>query len=316
MKSKILINGRSQNIVSDFMRLTETTFDSLSTSNYLNDVIGHFRFFQPAAYIVFMDTSADQTIRDLTALKENDFYNGAYIVLVGDPEACNQVEHKTEDLVNLIVRRPISPEKLVMRINMYLQDNLSIRASDAAFQAKTNQFDALIRAAEAAISEPPAAAPPAPARAPAAAPARMPASASAPAAAPPAAATPQPAPRGGKRHILVVDDDRTVLKMLKTALSDRYDVTAMASGSMVDKMLDVKRVDLMILDYEMPVETGAEIFKRLKKNPRAANIPVCFLTGVSDREKIIEVMSLKPNGYILKPIDMDTLNSTIRNIIG
>ena len=113
-----------------------------------------------------------------------------------------------------------------------------------------------------------------------------------------------------------MDDDRTVLKMLKAALEGTYDVTAMANGAMIDKVLATKKVDLLLLDYEMPVETGADIFKRLKKNPKTANIPVCFLTGVSDREKIMEVMSLKPNGYILKPIDMDMLSSTIKNILG
>ena len=118
-----------------------------------------------------------------------------------------------------------------------------------------------------------------------------------------------------KKHILVVDDDRTVLKMLKTALSDKYDVTTMVNGIMVEKFLETKKVDLVILDYEMPVETGAAVFKKIKANEKARKVPVCFLTGISDKEKIMEVMSLKPHGYMLKPIDMDMLFSTISNLI-
>lgn len=118
----------------------------------------------------------------------------------------------------------------------------------------------------------------------------------------------------GKKHILIVDDDRTVLKMLKSALEEEYDVTTMVNGLMVEKFLMAKKVDLVILDYEMPGQTGADIFRKLKANDRTGNIPICFLTGISDREKIMEVMSLKPNSYLLKPIDMDMLKAAITNL--
>lgn len=118
----------------------------------------------------------------------------------------------------------------------------------------------------------------------------------------------------GKKHILVVDDDRSVLKLLKAALSDTYEVTTMANGLLIEKFLTSRNVDLIILDYEMPVETGADIFRRLKKNPKVSNIPVCFLTGVTERSKIIEIMMLKPHGYLLKPIDIDMLRATISNL--
>lgn len=123
-----------------------------------------------------------------------------------------------------------------------------------------------------------------------------------------------PAPAPVKKHILVVDDDRSILKLLKTALSEEYEVTTMLNGVLVEKLIESRNVDLIILDYEMPIETGAEIFKRIKKNKKAENIPVCFLTGVSEREKIIEIMRLKPHGYLLKPIDMDMLRSAICNL--
>lgn len=118
----------------------------------------------------------------------------------------------------------------------------------------------------------------------------------------------------GKKHILIVDDDRTVLKMLKSALEEEYDVTTMVNGLMVEKFLMAKKVDLVILDYEMPGQTGADIFRKLKTNDKTGKIPICFLTGISDREKIMEVMSLKPNSYLLKPIDMDMLKAAITNL--
>ena len=125
---------------------------------------------------------------------------------------------------------------------------------------------------------------------------------------------PQPEPNK-KKHILVVDDDRNMLKLLKNALEEKYEVTATLNGLLVEKILATKPIDLIILDYEMPIMTGADVYRKLKENEDYARIPVCFLTGVSERSKVEEIMSLKPNGYLLKPIDMEMLMAAIANLI-
>ena len=127
-------------------------------------------------------------------------------------------------------------------------------------------------------------------------------------------AEPQPEPNK-KKHILVVDDDRNVLKLLKNALEEKYEVTATLNGLLVEKILATKPIDLIILDYEMPIMTGADVYRKLKESADYAKIPVCFLTGVSERSKVEEIMSLKPNGYLLKPIDMEMLMAAIANLI-
>ncbi|MGN0669013.1 MAG: response regulator [Oscillospiraceae bacterium] len=124
---------------------------------------------------------------------------------------------------------------------------------------------------------------------------------------------PQPEPNK-KKHILVVDDDRNMLKLLKNALEEKYEVTATLNGLLVEKILASKPIDLIILDYEMPIMTGADVYRKLKENEDYAKIPVCFLTGVSERSKVEEIMSLKPNGYLLKPIDMEMLMAAIANL--
>ena len=65
----------------------------------------------------------------------------------------------------------------------------------------------------------------------------------------------------------------------------------------------------------MPIMTGADVYRKLKENEEYSKIPVCFLTGVSERSKVEEIMSLKPNGYLLKPIDMEMLMAAIANLI-
>lgn len=276
MKYRVLVNGRNNALISDFICYTETFFDTLSTSDYPKDILGHFKVFDPEVYVCFVEREYEKTIAQINNLKTDDQYNGAVIVLIGDPITCSMIEEKARFTADLIIRRPVTPDNLALRITRHFDD---INEAKDKFREKELAQQTVIEAKAAEF-----------------------------------AAREKKAEDGGKKHILVVDDDRTILKMLKSALGETYEVTTMINGAMVDKLLDVKKVDLIILDYEMPIETGADIFRRIKKNPKASHIPVCFLTGITEREKIMEVMSLKPHGYLLKPIDMDMLSSTIRNL--
>ncbi len=273
MKYRILINGRNNLLVSDFIQHTEAYFDTLSTSGCWQDILGHFKVFDPQAFICFVEPEYEKTVNQIKNLKTSGYYNNAVIVLIGDAATCDALEQKERFTANLIVRRPVTPDNLTLKITHYFEELAAAKARAQASQNVQNDADAKA-----------------------------------------ASNVPEAAAGGEKKHILIVDDDRTILKMLKSALGDTYEVTTMINGVMVDKLLETKKVDLIILDYEMPIETGADIFRRIKKNPKAAHIPVCFLTGVSDKEKIMEVMSLKPHGYLLKPIDMDMLSSTIKNL--
>lgn len=305
MKYKVLINGRNNLLVTDFIQHTENFFDTLSTSELWQDITGHLRYFNPEVYVCFVEPEYEKTIGQLNNLKSEEFLNDTVVVLIGDSATCDQIEKKARFAADIIIRRPVSPDNLALRITRYFDD-----INEAKERVKARQLERQQRAeAEAAAAEERAAQREAFIESKAAE--FMAMEPEEAAAAPAVSAAPD---KGVKKHILIVDDDRTILKLLKSALGDTYDVTTMINGVMVDKCLETKNVDLMILDYEMPIETGADIFRRVKKNPKAAHIPVCFLTGVSEREKIMEVMSLKPHGYLLKPIDMDMLTATVKNL--
>lgn len=278
MKYKILLNGRNGGLVSDFIQHTDAFFDTLSTSECWQDIVGHFKVFRPDAYVCFVEREYERTINTINRLKEDSDYNGAAIVIIADSDTCNSIEATSRYTANVIIRRPVTPDNLMLRITRYFDElNEAKERAEARVAAKKAEEAAKQAALEVEAAK------------------KLESS-------------------GEKKHILIVDDDRNVLKLVKAGLGDKYEVTAMINGVMVDKLIDTKKVDLIILDYEMPIETGADIFRRLKKNPKAAHIPVCFLTGVSEREKILEVMSLKPHSYLLKPIDMDMLASTIVNL--
>lgn len=119
-----------------------------------------------------------------------------------------------------------------------------------------------------------------------------------------------------RKHILVIDDDPLMLKLIKEYLHDRYDVAVAAGAKIAYRFLESKTTDLVLLDYEMPGESGPEVFMNLKTRPNMNNVPIVFLTGVSDTERVREVVNLKPQGYLLKPIDKQQLLGTVTKIIG
>ena len=118
-----------------------------------------------------------------------------------------------------------------------------------------------------------------------------------------------------RKHILVVDDDSSVLKLIKGFLSEHYDVATAINGKVALKFLETKSTDLVLLDYEMPEENGAAVLRKLRNQKKNENLPVVFLTGVTDKDNIREVLSMKPQGYLLKPIDMERLLTTIKGIL-
>lgn len=284
---KILINGTNAAFIADVIQYTNTYFKCLSTTDCFQDIINHFEVLKPDAYLLFADSADSKLLNQTNPIRDHYHYNGAPVIVICDDATSKEIELSARYIVDLIIKRPISADNLALRIIRFFEelkekeeeDRLREEAKRLQSEEKAKELaqkaEELEKAKEIVAK----------------------------------------AAAGEKKHILVVDDDRTILKMLKAALEDKYDVTTMVNGIMVEKFIYSKNVDLIILDYEMPVETGADIFRKLKANERGKKIPVCFLTGISERDKIMEVMSLKPHGYLLKPIDMDMFLTTVSNLI-
>ena len=115
----------------------------------------------------------------------------------------------------------------------------------------------------------------------------------------------------GKKRILVVDDDGIMLRTMKTWLSEKYEVFMANSGLNAIQLLAQKRVDLILLDYEMPVASGLQVFEMLKTNPETSSIPVIFLTSKDDKETVYKVLAAKPEKYLLKSMEPEALLKTV-----
>lgn len=115
-----------------------------------------------------------------------------------------------------------------------------------------------------------------------------------------------------QKKILVVDDDQNMLQLLYSFLRDAYRVTMVSSGEAALESLKKQKPDLMLLDYLMPGMDGKETLKIIREDENLKDLPVFFLTGVSDSNKISECLKLDPCGYILKPIGKFSLLARIR----
>lgn len=113
------------------------------------------------------------------------------------------------------------------------------------------------------------------------------------------------------KKILVIDDDGNSLYSIQNILSSKYRVFIANSGTSAIAFLASNEVDLILLDYEMPVVNGPKVLEMLRSESSTASIPVMFLTSKSDKESVMSVVSLKPDKYLLKTMPAGEL---IRNI--
>lgn len=121
----------------------------------------------------------------------------------------------------------------------------------------------------------------------------------------------KPEPAHRRKKILVVDDSEFMLSRMDKLLSESYDLVEAASSISAIKKIAVNRPDLILLDYEMPVCDGRQALEMIRSDKDIADIPVIFLTGKGDRESVKKVMSLKPEGYLLKSMTDEDIKKNI-----
>jgi len=104
-----------------------------------------------------------------------------------------------------------------------------------------------------------------------------------------------------RKKIIVVDDNIENLNALKNTLKEIYGIYPCPSASEMFNLLEHIQPDLILLDVEMPVMNGYETIKMLKNNDKYHEIPVIFLSAMSDEQSEMEGLKLGAVDYIHKP---------------
>lgn len=119
-----------------------------------------------------------------------------------------------------------------------------------------------------------------------------------------------------KKVVLMVDDSGVFLRSMRSMIEEHYDVKMSTSGLNIQGLVEMHHPDVVLLDYEMPFFDGKQTMMKMRECEEMKNIPIIFVTAVNKKENIMEVLNLKPAGYLLKPVDKERLLQTIREIIG
>ncbi len=115
-----------------------------------------------------------------------------------------------------------------------------------------------------------------------------------------------------KPRILIVDDVNENLHALMSILRDNYAIIAATNGEKaLELAVRIPSPDLVLLDIKMPDMDGYEVLRRLKSNPATADIPVIFVTALSESTDEAKGLKLGAADYISKPVNPDLLKLRI-----
>lgn len=118
-------------------------------------------------------------------------------------------------------------------------------------------------------------------------------------------------PLNDMKRILLVDDSNVQLRIISAMLQGKYEMLMSTSGLEAIRMAREEQPDLILLDYDMPVLSGKETFQKLQQQEETRDIPVIFLTGIDEKDDVVQVLKLRPQGYLLKPVEQKLLIESI-----
>jgi DNA-binding response OmpR family regulator len=118
-----------------------------------------------------------------------------------------------------------------------------------------------------------------------------------------------------KKRILIVDDDLTVLKLLQRALSIHYDLLVAPTGYELEMMVNHFEPDLIIMDLLFPDDNGKDLCRGLRFMRDYDSVAILLLSGLDEADVAAAAIQGGADGYMTKPFDIRTLQSTIAHII-
>jgi DNA-binding response OmpR family regulator len=115
-------------------------------------------------------------------------------------------------------------------------------------------------------------------------------------------------------RILVVDDDKAILKLITRVLRDEdYAIDAAESGEEARTLALVNEYDGIILDLQLGDRHGFEILQELRKNGQRT--PVLLYSGSSDSETIVRGLDAGADDYVVKPVSNEELRARVRSLV-
>jgi len=117
-----------------------------------------------------------------------------------------------------------------------------------------------------------------------------------------------------KLVILAVDDNIQQLSEFKTMLSQKYDLRTVKAASEAISFLNKNKIDLILLDIDMPNISGFEFLEDIRKIPSYFLTPIIIVSGNKGQEFLNEANNSSANAVLIKPVKIDLLIGTIEKV--
>lgn len=282
MKYKLLLMGTNEVAIVDFFHQMDKEFEMLSTSMHYADIIGHLKYYRPDAIVYCISKTRDDVTARLATLKKETRHSGIPIIILGDKEDCLEFQKLSINVADHMLIKPLTAATIIKEITTLLD---MLHAEESAGQIGEGLHLKEIETVEENL--------------------------------PQGDASGDGGPKvEEKKRVLIVDDDIRMLRTLKVLVEEKYTAATAVSGEVALRFVKNKHVDLILLDYEMPQMNGPQVLEKLREKIETSSIPVVFLTGATEREKITTALSMKPQGYLLKPVEREKLMDKLEQLIG
>ena len=122
---------------------------------------------------------------------------------------------------------------------------------------------------------------------------------------------------GGKKRVLVVDDDEQIVELFVDVLSrdGRFDVKTAGTGYDAGMLTQQFRPDLMILDYMLPDINGNVVCQTVRQNPNVTGMKIIIVSGVVNQDEIDDLMSAGADEFVKKPFNIEKLLGRIGQLL-
>jgi two-component system OmpR family response regulator len=122
----------------------------------------------------------------------------------------------------------------------------------------------------------------------------------------------------GKHTLLVIEDDKTLCRLLGEILGTAgYTVRFASNRAQINAEVNKSPLpDLLLLDVQLPDADGLKILAKLRSHPKFSDLPVIMMTGRSGAADVMQGLAAGADGYVTKPFKMSSLVGVVNSALG
>jgi len=123
--------------------------------------------------------------------------------------------------------------------------------------------------------------------------------------------------QGGRKRILVVDDDEQIIELFKDVFSrdGRFDLKTATTGYDAGVVTESFKPDLMLLDIMLPDINGNVVCETVRSNPKHANMKIIIVSGVVKQQEIDTLLGAGADDFIKKPFNIERLMARVSELL-